>query len=241
MSNPDSILRQPVVGPHVRRLSGRMVTVSHQPAIEITESEPLSTLALLREKFAAELNDLREEARQYGIATARQEADVALRTAQEDQARQLQQKEELLRQDIQHEREQLMDLVMAVRTHHEQMIPEMEPVVARLALMVVTKLLGQHQSARPLVADLATHAIETYRLNTLVRINVAAEDYACIQAHEPAGELLPCLQIDHELIPGSCLIDYGSGQLDASLMTQWEAIQAMLTQSESGAGRVVSA
>jgi flagellar biosynthesis/type III secretory pathway protein FliH len=184
--------------------------------------EPSNVLASLREQFAAELKALRDEARQQGIAAARQEAEAALRKA------------------IQQEREHLMALVTAVRAQHEQMIPELEPVVVRLALMVVTKLLGQHQAARPLVADLAIQAIEAYRLGTLVQISVAPADHARIQAQEIASELFQHLQIDHELAPGSCLIDYGRGQLDVSLATQWATLQTMMLQAASGAGHVVS-
>lgn len=245
MSSPDprtdSILRQPVIGPHMRRLPGLMTQSAHRPSSEVAESNASNARAVLSEQFAAELNVLKDEARQQGIAAARQEAAAALRAAQEEQTRQLQQKEAVLRKAIQQEREQLQDLVTAVRAHHEKMIPELEPVVARLALIVVAKLLGQHQVSRSLVVDLAMLAIEEYRLGTLVKIRVAAADYACIQADESAGELLQCMHIDHELAPGSCLIDYGSGELDASLATQWTAIQAMLLQAASGAGRVVSA
>ena len=245
MSSPDqrtdSILRQPVIGKHVRRLPGLMTPSAHRSPSEEAENNASNTRAVLREQFAAELSALKDEARQQGIAAARQEAVAALRAAEEEQIRQLQQKEAVLRKAIQQEREQLMDLVTAVRAHHEKMIPELEPVVARLALIVVAKLLGQHQVSRPLVADLAIHAIEEYRLGTLVKIRVAAVDYACIQADEAASELLQCVHIDHDLEAGSCLIDYGSGELDASLATQWAVIQAMILQAASGAGRVVSA
>lgn len=245
MSNPeshtDSILRQPVVGQQVRRLPGLMTQPAHNVASEATENEASNALALLRKQFAAELSALKNEARQQGIAAAREEVEASLRAAKEEQALQLQQKEAILRKAIQQEREQLMNLATSVRTHYEQIIPELEPVVARLALMVVAKLLGQHQANRSLVADLAMHAIEEYRLGTRVKIRVSAVDYACIHACEAAGALLQCTQIDHELAPGSCLIDYGSGELDASLAAQWAVIQTMILQAASGAGRVVSA
>lgn len=237
----DSILRQPVIGQHVRRLPGLMTPLAHRSPSEEAESNASKTRAVLREQFADELSALKDEARQQGISAARQEAVAALRAAEEEQTRQLQQKEAVLRKTIQQERKQLMDLVTAVHAHHEKMIPELEPVVARLALIVAAKLLGQHQVSKLLVADLARHAIEEYRLGALVKIRVSAVDYACIQAEEAESELLQCLHIDHDLAPGSCLIDYGSGELDASLATQWTAIQAMILQAASGAGRVVSA
>ncbi len=245
MSSPesrvDSILRQPVIGPHVRRLPGLMTPSAHLSVCDVADNSASNARALLREQFAAELNVLKDEARQQGIAAARQESEAALRAAEEEQICQLNQKEAVLRKAIQQERAQLMGLVAAVRAHHETLIPELEPVVARLALMVVAKLLGQHQVNRLLVVDLAMQAIEAYRLGALVKIRVAAVDYACIQADESAGELLQYVHTDHDLAPGSCLIDYGSGQLDASLATQWAAIQTVVLQAASGEGRVVSA
>lgn len=245
MSNPnvrtDSVLRQPVIGPQVRRLSGSTVQSAHRVSTEAEKTEPLNALALLREQFAIELGVLRDEAHQQGLAIARQEAAVEIRAAKEEHVRQLQQKEDELRKAVQLEREQLTDLVASIRAHHEQIIPDLEAVVVRLALLVVAKLLGQHQVDRPLIADLAKHAIEAYRLGALMQIKVALVDYESIQAHAPADELLQYIQADHELAPGSCLIDYGCGQLDASLATQWAAIQATLLQSASGANRVAGA
>lgn len=242
MSGPDlrgdSILRQPVVGSNARRLPG-LAASAPAPVVPGHEARPL--LDSLREQFATELAALQDEARQQGIAIARKEAEAALRVAKEEQVRQLQQKEDVLRKAIQKEQQHLADLVAAVRERHEQIIPDMEPVVARLALAVAAKLIGQHQVARPLVADLAAQAIEEYRLGKLVQVRVAAADYEHIQAQEPAGELLQHLQVDHQLMPGSCQIDYGSGQLDADLDTQWAAIKVVVLGDQTGAGRVVSA
>lgn len=212
-SRTDSILRQPVIGSQVRRLPGLRTQLAHRSSSEETECNASNARAVLLEQFATELAVLKEEARQQEV---------------------------VLRKGIEQERSQLMALVTAIRAQHEQLIPELEPVVARLALMVVAKMLEQHQVDRPLVADLAKHAIEVYRLGTRVQIIVATEDHACIQAHESSRELRQYLQIDHELTPGSCLIDYGSGQLDVSLATQWAAIKAVVLQAASGASRVVS-
>jgi len=245
MSRPetrvDSILRQPQIGPQLRRLPGLIVPGAQGTPTELSAQTPSSVLASLRATFATELAELGEEARLQGMRAAHQEADTALCNARETLTGQLQKQEALLRNAVQQEFAHLAALITAVRARYEQLIPELEPVVARLALIVTTRLLGQLHIERPLVADLAKHAIEEYHLVTPLQISVAAEDHALILAHTPADELLQHLRIHHELAPGSCLIDYGSGQLDASLATQWAALQSHVLQTASGAEHVASA
>lgn len=245
MSSPDlrgdSVLRQPAVASGGRRLPGFADRAAAVSASKTQGSDAQQLLVSLREQFASELAVLKEEARLQGAAAARKEAEEALRVAKADLTRQWQQKEDEQRQAMEQSQQHVMALATALRERHEQVTAEMEPIVSRLALTVAAKLIGQHQVARPLVVDLATQAIEAYRLGTVVQVRVAAADYDRIQLQYPAEELLQFLKVDHQVEPGSCLIDYGRGQLDASLETQWAAIKAVVLQTQTGAGRVVSA
>jgi len=245
MSRPDlrtdNILRQRQLDPEVRRLPGLILPEAQAATAEQSAQQSANVRESLRAAFAAELAELEEEARLRGIVAAQREASSALQSASDALTRQFQKQEAVLRNASEQERSQLMALIAAVRTRYEQLMPELEPVVTRLALIVTARLLGQRQIEGPLVAELAKHAIEEYRLAAPFQISVAAEDHAFILAHATADDLRQHLRIDHALVPGSCLIDYGSGQLDASLAIQWAALQAVVLQAASGGDHVVNA
>ncbi|MCZ4335768.1 hypothetical protein O4H51_23405, partial [Aeromonas hydrophila] len=84
-------------------------------------------------------------------------------------SRQWQKKESALRLALEQEQQRLSDLAQALAKHSEQALEAMQPVVGRLALAVVMRVLGQHLVSRPLVADLAAQAVEQYRLSEPLR------------------------------------------------------------------------
>lgn len=235
-----AILRQPTQGVGTRRLPGL-----DNPGAVVEAARPDSqaqTMAALRTNFATELASLEREARVKGLAEARQEAAKELAStlakAQEEQALQWQKKEESLRLDLEGERLGLADLAGELRKQSEQLIAAMEPIVGRLALAVVIRLLGQHLVSRALVADLAAQAVEEYRLSEPVRIRVSAADFESIRSSASQGTLLASFQVDHEADVGSCMIDYGSGQLDAGLDTQLATLKELLLPRVQGDGCV---
>lgn len=236
---PDAgVLRQPQQSLGTRRLPGLHSGATPATAAPDTRSH---TLDSLRSTFAAELALLADEARQKGLAEARQAASKALAEQQQEQARQWQKKESALRLELEQEQQRLADLAQALAEQSQQALAAMEPVVGRLALALVMRVLGQHLVSRPLVADLAAQAIEQYRLSEPLRIRVSAADYASLTANALDGGRLACFQIDHDAAVGSCLIDFGAGQLDAGLETQLAAIKQVLLQDAQGEGRVAHA
>lgn len=232
------VLRQPQQSIGTRRLPGLHSGVAEPTAAPDARSH---TLDSLRSTFAAELALLADEARQSGLAAARDAASKALAEQQQEQARQWQKKESALRLALEQEQQRLSDLAQALAKHSEQTLDAMQPVVGRLALAVVMRVLGQHLVSRPLVADLAAQAVEQYRLSEPLRIRVSAADYASLTANAAEEGRLACFQIDHDAAVGSCLIDFGTGQLDAGLDTQLAAIKQALLQDAQGEGRVAHA
>lgn len=235
MPSHDSVSRQPVIGATTRRLPG-IGSASPVAAVNVAD-ETRQQLLFLREQFSTELKSLQEEARQLGLLAAQKEAESALQVAKNDLAREWELKEESLRRAGEQEQQALQALVQSLKTQHEQLLPDMEPVLARLALLVTAKLIGQHQTSRVLVADLARQAIDAYRLSIPLQVFVSAADFNRIREQEQAGELVQYLQVDPQAESGSCLIDYGSGRLEASLDTQWQALKDAVLQVPSGAHR----
>lgn len=232
------VLRQPQQSLGTRRLPGLHSGVVAPTATPDARSH---TLDSLRSTFAAELALLADEARQSGLAAARDAASKALAEQQQEQSRQWQKKESALRLALEQEQQRLSDLAQALTKQSEQALEAMQPVVGRLALAVVMRVLGQHLVSRPLVADLAAQAVEQYRLSEPLRIRVSAADYASLTANAAEEGRLACFQIDHNAAVGSCLIDFGAGQLDAGLETQLAAIKQALLQDTQGEGCVAHA
>lgn len=235
-----SVLRQPTAGTGTRRLSG-MQSAGHSGTHSVPEGAQ-DKASILRSVFHDELEQLRKAAQQEGlaagrVAAAKQQAS-ALQTALAEQARKWQKEEERLRASLEQQQVALSRAVTQLNEHHQKLVTAMEPVVGRLAIALVTRLLGTRSEAHPLIAELAQHAIKEYRLSSPLSIKVAAADYDRIQAGLHDDLLLPLFQIDHDAKPGSCLIDYGTGQLDAGLHTQLSAFRELLLSPEKELDRV---
>lgn len=223
------ILRQPAQTTGKRRLPER--TPGLQPAAT-------ASLAQLRELFAADLQLLKEEAWQQGMEAAQADSARALSEAQhahtQRQAALLEAQQQALAQKAAAQAAQLAQAVTALDNGATQLLAHMPDVVGRLAYAALLKLLGRHQAQRPLVADLAAHAVEEYRLGSALRIRLSAGDHAAVLAVGAPSTLLGNLQVDPELAPGSCVIDYGLGMLDASLDRQLQALRRLLIPALAG-------
>lgn len=224
-----TVLRQPEQGNGGRRLP---------VGSNVAPTPPAPALDVLRVTFAQELAELHQQAHAQGLSQAREAfaKQAAAELAQQQQAWLKQ--EAALREALASQRAQLVELASQLEQQRVQMTASMTPVIGRLALAVVVRLLGQHAPSRSLVADMAGQAIEAYQLQTPLRIRVAAADYATLQARMPADPLLALFQSDPTATPGSCLIDHGIGQLDASLDTQLAALKALLAADAGGDAHV---
>lgn len=237
-----SILRQPAQGQGARRLPGRESDgrVQANPQADT----PDQTLAALRSAYAPQLLLLEQEARErglsQGLAEAAQKAEAQALKAQAQQSMQWQQQEKRLRESQQEQQRQLQVLIEALKEQSAQMLEAMQPVLGRLALGVIARMLG-HQAAQPsLVADLAQQAVEQYRLSEPLRVRVAPVDYQRLQTL--GCESPPYTwHADPDLVAGSCLIDFATGQLDASLDYQWAQLKTVLLADEQGEDRVAGA
>ncbi|KWU52862.1 FliH/SctL family protein [Pseudomonas palleroniana] len=227
-----TVLRQPGQGAGGRRLP-MMGAASVDP---VTAASP--TLEVLRTTFAQELADLHQQSRADGLAQARNEFAKQAATEQAQQQQAWLKKEAVLREALESQRLQLVELASQLEKQGAQIIASMTPAVGRLALAVVVRLLGQHAPGRSLVADMAGQAIEEYQLQAPLRVRIAASDYATLQSCMQEDPLLALFQPDPAATPGSCLIDHGTGQLDAGLDTQLAALKALLASDKGGDANV---
>ncbi|MFD2642014.1 FliH/SctL family protein [Pseudomonas japonica] len=231
-----SILRQPEQRSAGRRLPGLHTPQAAAPSVAQPSESREQTLAGLRQAFAAELAQLEEQARQRGLAAAREDSAKALAQREQELTRRAKEQEAALDKRLEQHGQQLGELTRALDQERQQLLQALEPVAARLALSVVTRLLGQHAASRPLVADLAAQAIDEYRLGEPLRIRVSASDHARLRGLLDDEQALAAFQLDPQAKVGSCLIDHGLGRLDAGLDTQLDAIRAALLGDDRVAG-----
>lgn len=231
-----------VLRAEAKSLGSRRLPLAQSVEFPSTAVAPqtLPDLVSLRATFAQELAVLEEEVRARALAEARKTADHELATAREKLQAELMAKlaEQLQaqQQSMEQQRLQLKALIEQLEAQQAQMSTAMEPIIGRLTLAVVLRLLGRHIAEHVLVADLATHAVEQYRLSQPLRIRVAEADYHSILAGSEDTALKAALQVDHDAVVGSCTIDFGAGQLDAGLETQLDALKRALLGEEQGSG-----
>lgn len=240
-SNADDTVLRPQAG----SLGSRRLPVAQPVGAVMAPSPDEPDLAHLRALFADELAQLEQEVKTRALADARQIAEQELAAAQEKQRREwLAEREQHAVQHTQSQEQhkhQLITLMQALETQRIEMAQSLEPVVGRLALATVMRVLGRHAVEHALIAELASRAVEEYRLSSPLRISVAHADYRRIIAGGGDLALKSMLHIDHEAMPGSCTIDFGVGQLDAGLDTQLSAIKvALLGPEPAGGDRVDS-
>lgn len=232
--NESTVIRDSVTAGTTRRLPG--------PANLTTTAEPSSERRLeqLRAEFAHELAQLHEASRQEGLASGRLEAarelDEARTQLQAEYTARVEQAQASLEQKLADHVEQLDKLLQALEDQSQRLIPSMEPVVGRLALAVVGRVLGREQASGMLIPAMARQAIEAYSLTGPLRIYISPEDYRLVKKHGAADEFTKCLQVDTALGSGACRIDFGTGLLDAGMETQLAASQALLLHDEENTG-----
>ncbi|MCE0460993.1 FliH/SctL family protein [Pseudomonas uvaldensis] len=226
-----TVLRQPSRNQGARRLPGLDANVGTKSLPD--EGHSTDIKATLREAFALEFAEIERESRDKGLAQGLSEgskqAREQLAEALSEQEQQWQKKEATLRTALETDRLQLTRLLEALESQHQQLMPAMEPLVGRIALTVVTRMLGQHVDTRSLVLDLARQAIEEYQLTGPLRIRVARADYETLLRLASDDPLSASFQIDPQAVVGSCLIDFEGGQLDVGVQTQLTNVSLVLT------------
>ncbi|MDZ4298827.1 MAG: FliH/SctL family protein [Moraxellaceae bacterium] len=215
--NLHAVLRQPVMGAATRRLPGLNPAPAPIEHEAIVKPDPNVLRNQLREQFADELLQLQNEARQRGLSSAQQ---------------QWQEESKKLRQEITDEKARLSVVIDGLKQAQAELLQTMEPVVGRLALLATIRLLGQHQQLRPLVADVVTQTLDAYRLDNPLRIHLSTVDYEQIKSSELHMSLLQYLVADASLASGDCLIEHGSGRLEAGLDIQWDALKKALMSTQ---------
>lgn len=207
--------------------------VDAEPAIDIQNEQP-DLRVIFAEELAALTTEVRTEAVAQGKAQAERELAAARENLQAELTADFASQLESERQKLDIQREQLTTLMGALKAEREGLVEAMFPTVVRLSTAVVLRLLGSHATSRTLVGDLARHAIDEYRLDGSLRVLVSEADYHAIVDSGDEQTFIDMFHIDREAVVGSCVIDFGTGLLDASLNTQLDTLKAVLMKAGGG-------
>jgi|GEM_PF-2871051 len=231
-----TVLRQPIIETG-RRLGAQhtspAVTVDVVSQSTIEKNDAASMMASLRQNFSSQLATLEEEARQRGLKKAAEESVVVLHQLKEQMTAKWAEEEQKKRQLLAEEQKKLAALYQNIQNQKEKILTAMEPTVIELSFEIVAKILGKKAVERSVIAELAEQAIDRYRLKSLLKIYIARADFEYLAKQENHNELMSYYQIDEHASVGSCIIDFGTGSLDASLETQLKAIRDLLLQGRS--------
>ncbi|MDO8330488.1 MAG: FliH/SctL family protein [Fluviicoccus sp.] len=234
-----SVLKKSVVSEVTRKLGNPVSTdlygakqIKEMAAIVVPGSpaqpSPEALRATLKVQFSVQLAELEEEARKAGLKNAADEAVSALKHAREQVVSAWKLEEDKLRASLKSDQEKLRGLIVSLAEEREQMLGEMAPALVELLFASLIKILGRHALEGELVKDIAAQAIKEYRIASPFRILISRVDYERMAAEDTSDSILDSLRVDDHAKPGSCLIDYGNGSLDASLEKQLESLKQLL-------------
>lgn len=182
--------------------------------------------------YAIELDELKEEARQRGLREGQIESQEILGEIQTNFERKLEEKGAILSAELNQERQKFIDLVAALEKQKLEFMADMQPEIGRVVAIVCAKILGRHAIDHALITDMAKQAIIEHQISPIC-IYVSAEDYERTRRYPGGEDVLAILKVDQNAEVGSCVIDFGTGQLDASLERQIQSLKAILLKKES--------
>jgi len=219
----------------VRRLPIAKPTTQATTHEAVVEIEPQPTLVEIKHQlasaFAAELEALRDEAREQGYregyaAGSSQALDEGRRS---DERRQSEHDDVLA--SLRSEVERLQRLLKQLDDDVRAALQDMEPLALEIAFASLTRVIGSADHYRDVLAAVVTQAIDTMdRQSEALRVSMRSEDLDAIKGLcQPPG-WLACARADRSLEPGSCVVEIGPRGLDASLLQQLEALRACLIQ-----------
>lgn len=125
--------------------------------------------------------------------------------------------------------ERLACLAKAVEAAQQDVAAELkkaESTAVLVARACLDRMLGDKAHWTALVNDLVRHQITQVSRDTLLKIEVAAEDFADDESLESLGDPV----VRSNLPPGSCKMILRLGEVDAGLTQQWGTLERHLRQ-----------
>lgn len=193
-----------------------------------TPVAPSDQKAKLASAFAAELAELREDARSEGYLAGYEagKADAVEHYAEKTRELTAQHDSKLveLRTCI----EQLSTLKTAIETDYQRKLQSVEPAAVAIAFAGITRLLERPDAFQTMLASIVRDAIATFGQQHPLTITVAEADAALLRSVADLQPWTEALVTNAHLARGSCVVDCGPRSLDASLLTQLDQLRHVL-------------
>ncbi|MCD6069502.1 MAG: putative flagellar assembly protein FliH [Microvirga sp.] len=145
----------------------------------------------------------------------------------------LENERQLLIGELQEIRKRLSSSLEAIEAQRRELLEQSERFAVTVAYTAVSRIVGALAEEGRLVGALVSRAVEESRLGGPFVVRVAKEDHGqLLSLALPEGlsvELLP----DEKLKPGSCVVEFENGSMDAGLDAQLVAIKDALLRSLS--------
>ena len=133
-------------------------------------------------------------------------------------------------------RQNMSNLMQRIPEEIRNGLAQSEPQLVDLSLALARKVIQtESEGSREVIKSVLKAAMEKVRNQTVIAIHLNPSDLEEIQPQFADGrvELLP----DPNIHPGGCRIETDTGELDATIESQWEAVErAMKAQAGEGNG-----
>ena len=172
-----------------------------------------------------------------GKKVGAEEGGDKVRQAHKDQLEALNDDREMVSTQISN----LKDIIESLEARVQSEISSVEPLAVEIVYEVLLKILGARAADKSLICDVLKQCLHKCMNNTVVKIRVSIDDYQLIINDQLDGDLTTLLKRieiapDVQVLPGGCVIETESGNLDARLDTQLETFKKYLLEVYKASG-----
>jgi flagellar biosynthesis/type III secretory pathway protein FliH len=191
------------------------------PVVErATEPEPDPRLLLEQQR-----QQLLEAAREEGLRAGLLDAEDTVNTRIKSAEQRVTESHAVESARLQRANADMAALLAALPAAIADVESRIETAAAEIAFAAVTRVLGERNADRSLLAQVCAQAIAEYRLRP-VTLRLAADDIDCVQPLLDGEDIT--LVVDNRLQRGQCQLDGHKGLFDTGIEVRLEALKQAL-------------
>ncbi len=219
-----TIIREPVLIKSAKRLGNHAEPQASAPEPLASQNQE-ALLASLREAFAEELEELREDARKEGLLASEAEVKAKLQALEAKQQACQQQEAKKNAALLASQQEAIAMAMKALQDEIHAVRAATQASALAIAYASVTKMLGELASSHVLLTRLVEQATQEHALGHDCTIAISGTDHALIP------DLPPKFVVDDTLKAGDCIIRFAQGHIDAGLEHQLTTLKDIFLES----------
>jgi len=131
--------------------------------------------------------------------------------------------------------EKLAELLNKLEQRVIDAFESFEPVAVEIVYEVLLKIIGNRAVEKKLVEDVLIQCINKCASTKIIKIRMSFDDYQCVMTdnfEQDISNLLKHIEVvpDVKILPGGCIVETESGNLDARLDSQLEIFKKYLLE-----------